>query len=485
MELNHDLTFLVDYANRSKTNNGKFQGWGTSLCWWANRIGGSQALARESARLFYSKDGLGFNIMRYNIGGGDDPEHDHITRSDSEVPGWLYKNPDTGMFEYNYTADSRQLRVLKECYRAAGEDAYVEVFSNSPPYFMTESGCSSGAENAGCNNLKPKYYGNFGKYLATVSSHIEKKLNVRVSSVSPMNEPDTDYWHAFSEKQEGCHVDPGADQSEIILETAAAFSAARLSAEIVGSDETSTDKALSSYLAYSDEARKTLDRISTHTYGTDKIKELGALRRKKGFNLWMSEVDSGEVAGDDAGEMGAALWIAKKIISDINALDPSAWVMWQVIGTYVSTQGFNGKKDAGMPDVTKGFWGAAVADLDLQTVYLTQKYYAIGQFTRFIRPGSTVILTDNDSVIAAYDPGKKSLSVVAVNATGKDKSAAFDFKGFKVGGTASVIRTSGSLGNGESWKELGEIHADSSGFKFTLIANSVTTFVIDRVTPGK
>ena len=138
-----------------------------------------------------------------------------------------------------------------------------------------------------------------------------------------------------------------------------------------------------------------------------------------------------------------------------------------------------------MPDVTKGFWGAAVADLDLQTVYLTQKYYAIGQFTRFIRPGSTVILTDNDSVIAAYDPGKKSLSVVAVNATGKDKSAAFDFKGFKVGGTASVIRTSGNLGNGESWKELGEIHADSSGFKFTLIANSVTTFVIDRVTPGK
>ncbi len=485
MESNHDLTFSVDYANRSKTNGGKFQGWGTSLCWWANRIGDSQALSRESARLFYSLDGLGFNIMRYNIGGGDDPEHDHITRSDSEVPGWLYKNPNTGMFEYNYTADSRQLRVLKECYRAAGPDAYVEVFSNSPPYFMTESGCSSGAENAAKNNLKPKYYGNFGKYLATVSSHIEKKLNVKVSSVSPMNEPDTDYWHAFSEKQEGCHVDPGTDQSEIILETAAAFNAARLSAEIVASDETSTDKALYSYLAYSDEARKVIDRINTHTYGVDKIKELGALRKKKGFNLWMSETDSGETAGENAGEMGAALWISRKIISDINGLDPSAWVMWQVIGTYVSTGGFNGKKDAGMPDVTKGFWGAAVADLDLQTIYLTQKYYAIGQFTRFIRPGSTVILTGDDSVIAAYDPAKKTLTVVAVNTSKADRNAVFNLKGFKVAGDASVTRTSGSLGSGESWKELGVIHAESAGFRFTLIGNSVTTFVIEGVTPGK
>ena len=71
-----------------KRNQGVFEGWGSSLCWWANRVGYSDVLAQKAAELFYGKDGLGLNIMRYNIGGGDDPTHTHITRTDSEVPSF-------------------------------------------------------------------------------------------------------------------------------------------------------------------------------------------------------------------------------------------------------------------------------------------------------------------------------------------------------------------------------------------------------------
>ena len=56
-------------------NGGKFEGWGTSLCWWANRIGYSDTLAQQAAETFFSTDGLGLNIARFNIGGGDDPSH--------------------------------------------------------------------------------------------------------------------------------------------------------------------------------------------------------------------------------------------------------------------------------------------------------------------------------------------------------------------------------------------------------------------------
>ena len=45
----------------------------------------------------------------------------------------------------------------------------------------------------------------------------------------------------------------------------------------------------------------------------------------------MSEVDGGDTSGFNAGEMGAALWLANKIIFDINGLLPAAWVLWQVI----------------------------------------------------------------------------------------------------------------------------------------------------------
>lgn len=50
---------------------GEFEGWGTSLCWWANRIGYSEELTSQAAELFFSEEGLDMNIGRYNVGGGD------------------------------------------------------------------------------------------------------------------------------------------------------------------------------------------------------------------------------------------------------------------------------------------------------------------------------------------------------------------------------------------------------------------------------
>ena len=81
-----DMKVVINPKNTAATNGAVFEGWGTSLCWWANRLGYSDSLAQQSADLFFSMDGLGFNIMRYNIGGGDDPAHTHITRTDSILP---------------------------------------------------------------------------------------------------------------------------------------------------------------------------------------------------------------------------------------------------------------------------------------------------------------------------------------------------------------------------------------------------------------
>ena len=113
-----DATVVIDPANASTFHAGKFVGWGTSFCWWANRIGYSDTLTQQAAQAFYDKEqGLGLNIIRYNVGGGDDPEHDHITRTDSDMPGYAI-NPSydeaTGeyMWEYDWSADANQRNVL-------------------------------------------------------------------------------------------------------------------------------------------------------------------------------------------------------------------------------------------------------------------------------------------------------------------------------------------------------------------------------------
>lgn len=480
-----DTVVSVSPLKASVMNGGVFEGWGTSLCWWANRIGYSDELSQQAADLFFGDDGLRLNIMRYNIGGGDDPTHNHITRTDSDVPGWLVLDEETGEYVYDYDADAGQLNVLKRAVEAAGDEAIVEVFSNSPPYFMTVSGCSSGGFDPNIDNLKEDCFDDFAEYLAHVTNYIQNELGIEVTSVSPMNEPNTNFWGANSYKQEGCHFDAGESQSKIIELTYEALRQYDLdNVMVVASDETSTELQIEEYNLYSDKAKEYLGRINTHTYNPTRIGELGQLAKDEGFNLWMSEVDGNGVAGTDAGEMGAALWLGEKIINDINSLSPSAWVLWQVIDKHICEEGYKGRQDSGMIDITQGFWGTAVADHDNVDIILTQKYYAFGQFTRYIRPGMTLIHCGADS-LAAYNKDTKELVIVALNKTAEDKYVNYDLSQMAaVGGRVQTIRTSGTIEDGEHWAQLEDMGTYGDGFVAELKANSVTTFIVDGVELG-
>lgn len=483
-----DEIVTISPMNASTFSDGKFEGWGTSFCWWANRLGYSDSLATQAANAFYDKEqGLGLNIVRYNIGGGDDPTHTHITRTDSEVPGYAI-NPSydeaTGTYawEYDWSADANQRNVLLKAMEACGDEIIVEAFSNSPPYFMTNSGCSTGATDASKDNLKSDAYEEFAQYMADVVEHFEKDWGVDIQSVSPMNEPYTNYWGANSWKQEGCHFDQGNSQSNILVEMGKALAEKGLSdIQVVGTDETSIDTQISSYNKLSEEAKNLITRIDTHTYGGSKRASLKSLAESEGKNLWMSEVDGGDTAGTDAGEMGSALWLAQRIITDMNGMTPSAWIMWQVIDNHICEEGYNGKQDSGMVDTDGGFWGAAVADHDNETIIKTMKYYGLGQFSRYIRPGYTII-AGTENTLAAYDSEGKKLVIVATNTSAKDKVYDFDLSQFSaVGSNVQVIRTSGDMETGEKWAQLAPVTTYGKGFEATLKANSITTYIVEGV----
>jgi len=117
----------------------KFEGWGTSLCWWARNVGG-WATDKRNALVDLVADpinGLGYNIFRYNIGGGENPAHTHMDTF-KDMPGFEKEN---GTFDWN--ADAEQRAVLLRLAELHA-DLIVEAFSNSPPYWMTTSGCASG-----------------------------------------------------------------------------------------------------------------------------------------------------------------------------------------------------------------------------------------------------------------------------------------------------------------------------------------------------
>ncbi len=453
-----------------------FEGWGTSLCWWAHRLGFDDELSQSAADLFYSKKGLGLNIMRYNIGGGDDPSHSHITRTDSKIPGWLVLDGAGGKI-FRPDTDRNQLNVTKRCIAAAGDEAFVEAFSNSPPYFMTVSGCSSGSADAVSDNLKADCIGEFADYLADVCLHLEQKEGITVNSLAPMNEPNTNYWRQYSPKQEGCHFDAGESQSRIIIATSEAMKKRGLThTHITASDETNCRDQLTAIKGYSAEARKHIDRLSVHTYERS-WKRLGTWAKNHGMPLWMTETDwSGSINSCKNG-MGPGLWFAKKIIQDLTNLSPQAWIMWQAIGSYTGSEPFDGNLDGPQVDMTKGFWGVASCDFDKREILLSRKYYCFGQFTRYIRPGMTVLPVDRLTV-AAYNKAEKRLVIVAVNDKAKEKPLCLDLDDFSPCGDAEVIRTSGSTESPENWARLDSISTQGSVLTAALIPYSITTFII-------
>ena len=104
-----------------------------------------------------------------------------------------------------------------------------------------------------------------------------------------------------------------------------------------------------------------------------------------------------------------------------------------------------------------------------------------GKFSRYIHPGYTIIAWSDNSV-TAYDNDGKKLVVVVTNIDGSDKTADINLSSFsKVGNNVWLIRTSGSVSNGEKWAELDLITPYGKSFNANLKANSVTTYIVEGV----
>ena len=285
----------LDPDNGSPLNGGVFEGWGTSLCWWANRIGYSDKLTDAAVDAFFDQTkGLKLNIVRYNIGGGDDPTHKHITRSDSNMPGFAQpvlgedgkiKVDENGLavFRYDWDRDRNQMNVLTKILKRS-PDTLVEAFSNAPPYFMTWSGCSSGGVGEHkANNLRPEYVGKFADFLADVAKHFRDDLGIRLNSIEPFNESSSHFWIAYSNKQEGCEYIDNQYKSRVILAIDKSLRDRDLRDGILiaVSDETSMDLTIDTYKELSPEAKKAVGRINTHSYSGTRREEIRSLAKNE------------------------------------------------------------------------------------------------------------------------------------------------------------------------------------------------------------
>lgn len=402
------------------------EGWGVSLCWWANMCGNwSDSKIDQLVTWLVSPEGLNCNIFRYNIPGGDDPNNANCTlhHMDSgkgrraEMEGFKTSSSDS----YDWTRDAAQRKIMLKI-KEMRPDAIFEAFSNTPPYYMTYSGCCAGNTDANKDNLKPEYYEEFAHYLVDVCKHYKDEYGIEFKTLEPFNEPNTNYWYAGG-SQEGCHFDI-ASQTAFLKVLSPILKESGLNTVISASDETNVDMSVSEFNSYLSDGTvmPMLGQWNTHSYSGSIVSKsrIGSLARANNLPLWQSET------GDGGSGLAGNLKLAKRLIEDIRYMHPAAWVDWQYVEEWNDQ------------------WCTVKGDFAAQTMERVKNYYVREQVTQHIKKGYSFVTSLSDSTLAAVNSKCDTLVLVAINTTGNNVKHNVDISGYKINGEPIVYRTTTS-----------------------------------------
>ena len=445
-----DHKYIVNVVDEHQTH----EGWGVSLCWWANMCGKwDDQKIDEIVDWLVSEDGLNYNIFRYNIPGGDDPENrncslHHMASGKgirAEMEGFKSYDGDS----YHWERDAAQRKIMLKI-KEKRPDAIFEAFSNSAPYYMTYSGCCAGNTDGSKDNLKPEYYTAFANYLVDVCKHYKNTYGIEFRTLDPFNEPNTNYWSCGG-GQEGCHFDPSS-QVEFIKVIYPILKQSGLSTELSACDETSVNTAVSEIKTYI--SGGVLDKVAqwnVHTYeGNIKDRcQLATLARTNGKRFWMSETGMG------GNGIAGHLDLAQRLIDDIEYLRPDAWVDWQYIEEW------------------NDHWCLVRGEFENQYYWKVKNYYVRQHFSKYIKPGYTFVTAMDAQTVAAVSTDRKKLVIVSINNTDEAATHYADIFGCHIeNGTTAYITTESSDG-----KELAT-SIDGRKLSFTLEPRSIATIEV-------
>jgi hypothetical protein len=450
-------TVKVDVSMSNQT----LEGWGTSLSWFANAVGSWTNSTNQTNlmnALFSPSSGLGLNYLRYNIGGGNDPlcgtggsHYACITPWYHATPGY---EPSTGTYNWSHDANQRWVATHAQ---SLGANLF-EGQSNSPPYWMTNSGTSEGGAN-GADNLASGYYGSssgtFADYLTTVVQHFNSSYGITFHHLEALNEPGAGagWWIAGDTKQEGCAFASLTNQETMIQGLQNSLASKGLLTQVAAMDEfqegvlnSSSNTTADEFYSYDPTTVGDMNQINTHGYsssvGSVAIATSGLHYGKR---VTMSEWGSSDNTGKD---------LSNQILADIYMTRPTAWVIWQ-------------------PD-----WPELLnIDYTNQAYTLNEAYYVFEQYTRFIRPGFQFIAIADSQSLAAFNQQTQTLVIVTQNWTNTNRSVTYQLANFtSIGPRANIYRTSAT----ENFASKGNVTIANGSVTYTANKNSVTTFVIQN-----
>ncbi|HKZ36912.1 MAG TPA: glycoside hydrolase, partial [Chryseolinea sp.] len=388
--------------------------------------------------------GIGLSLWRFNIGAGSSAQS-NITDDWRRSEGFLQDD-----LSYDWSKQAGQKWFMNAA-KKRGVNQFLG-FTNSPPVQLTRNGkaYSSNGEEA---NISTENYLAFSKFLVDVSNQFRKE-GIPFKYLSPFNEPQ---WDWTGNGQEGSPY----KNSEIFAITKildSLFTTQELNIKIQVAEagklnylyekadkQTRGDQIHAFFNAQSPFYMGGLGHvdkiISGHSYFTSApVETLKSARQKVAESIklasvplefWQSEYcilgDQEEVKGPgkDVG-IAPALYVARLIHHDLALANASAWHWWLAVSVYDYKDGLiyaEKNKTDGMLEDSKLLW-------------------ALGNFSRFIRPGAQRLTVTSDNrdinnvnqlMISSYiDPTNEQLVTVIINNSISDSSITIQTKGGQI-----------------------------------------------------
>jgi len=368
--------------------------------------------------------GIGLSMWRFNIGAG--------SAEQGAASGIKDEWRRAASLQ---AADSSSRKKLEGQYwflQAAQQRGVQQFlgFLNSPPVQFTSNG-KAFATNGNCN-ISADRYADLSAYLAQAVHQVKAATGVQFNYISPVNEPQ---WEWSDGGQEGCPYS-NVEISSLVKTFSNAFQKNKLKTQLLlaesghlkyllpandkhDKDNQVVDFFVPSSSTYIGNMPNVSNVIASHSYFSTspftngmqlrgRIKD--AVARIKGLQYWQSEYC---ILGDNAGEingskkdvgMTSALYVAKVIHEDLVGANAAAWQWWTAISAYDYKDGLvyiDKNKEDGQISDSKMLW-------------------AVGNYSRFIRPGMKRIQVNGPEVKGLLTSGfvsadKKTIVLVLVN----------------------------------------------------------------------
>jgi O-glycosyl hydrolase len=472
----------------------EIDGFGASNAWLS--LPHDRDLAEEMVKLFYSKtEGAGFTILRNRIpfrerlAEDDMPGYNDnfITRKADNTYDYTVNNDGTKTFNLNWNAwDLSNTRNLISRIKELGEDGPERLTIMSTPWTPPNNRVTQWKEDVvgvsgrldyaidwrrpdWWGRLKKDKYNDYADLLADYAKNFEAKMGAPLAILSIQNEPnwkveyESAYWSGDDIRDflkvieqrfpaKGIQLGKDALASGGLGIMAPEYENFNVNFRVMVQPSLDDPK-----------ANRVLTHIGLHQYNAphDSSSRAGSIPfpaiAEAGKRFWQTEVSGSGPNLPKGSGIDNALFYARMIHHDLTYAETNAFLYWWLWGS--------GGDDAGR-----------LITVDGDVIEPAMRLYAMGQFSRFIRPGwvrieSTLSLSRGILTSAYRNPHTDEIAIVLINET--PTAARVELNMMGVGfRELSCWRTSEK----EKLKALGEQRFNQDRAKVELPPKSISTF---------